>query len=226
MPRTRFIVFAQGRTGSTLLGHLLTCAPGLRCDGEMLAYEVRAPVTYMNGRSRMARVATYGFKVKIYQLTDRQHVDPRSFLRDMSYKGWKILYLHRDNPLRQVLSNMSGKRDGWHFRSPRPHSDQRLRVDVSALLSALEARARWTADERRALDGLEFLDVSYERDLSDPERHQATVDRICEFLGVPSGPVRARTAKRLPGTISDVATNPDEIRRALTGTDFEHYLED
>src|SRR4051812_11468170 len=68
----RFVVFAQGRTGSTLLVDLLRSSPGVHCDEEILDRPVRLPHLWIASR-RAARPGTgYGFKVKIYQLTGAQ----------------------------------------------------------------------------------------------------------------------------------------------------------
>jgi len=57
-------------------------------------------------KARAARIQenTYGFKVKIYQLTDDQKIDPHSFLTQLHNQEWKIIYLKRLNALRQSLS--------------------------------------------------------------------------------------------------------------------------
>src|SRR3954469_16063388 len=101
----RFLVFAQGRTGSTLLLDLLRSSPGVHCDEELLDRPVRSPHLWIAAhRAAQGAAAGYGFKVKIYQLTDAQGIaDPGRWLGGMDRRGWSVIWLHRRNLLRHVL---------------------------------------------------------------------------------------------------------------------------
>jgi len=68
-------------------------------------------VTKLNNKS------VYGFHVKIYQLTDDHlMLDPARFLKQLCSSGWIILYLKRNNVLRQAVSNeLAFKRGLFHL---------------------------------------------------------------------------------------------------------------
>ncbi len=75
LPETKFIIFAQWRTGSTLLADLLNSLSDITCEGELLLpftnsriRKVIFPYLYIKGRSVKAKTRIYGFNVKLYQL--------------------------------------------------------------------------------------------------------------------------------------------------------------
>ena len=93
----KFIIFGQGRSGSTLLVDLLNSHPAIYCDDEILMYKVIFPKTYVKARSVSSKKHVYGFKVKIYQLWHQNILDSHKFLFHFYKSGWKILYLKRGN---------------------------------------------------------------------------------------------------------------------------------
>ena len=111
-PRQKFVIFGQGKSGSTLLTTLFNSHPEIHCDQEILFNPVKFPKLFVRARCRAAVKPVYGFKVKIYQLngmtwtSPRQSIsDPSTFLRYFQQRGWKIIYLRRENLLRTEISN-------------------------------------------------------------------------------------------------------------------------
>src|SRR5581483_11558024 len=160
-----FVLFAQGRSGSTLLGELLACHPDVVFADEILAAPVSS--TYRRAASLRWRHPRHvvGFHVKIYHLTEVQHVaDPGEWLGTMHSRGWRIVALQRENLLRQVLSNMTAQaRDRYHERGA---ADDRapLHVNPDDLVHWMRVRAETAAAERRALAGVPHLALRYEPD--------------------------------------------------------------
>jgi LPS sulfotransferase NodH len=111
-----FVIFGQGRTGSTLLTSLLSSHPEIQCDGEILGEKVKDPFNQIAKCAAVSRKPVYGFKVKIYQLTDNQSMRPDTFLQNMAAKSVKILFLSRRNHLRQVISNRLAVANQYHYR--------------------------------------------------------------------------------------------------------------
>lgn len=115
IPYKKFVIFCQGRTGSTLLYSLLNSHQQIHCDEEILEDSVFFPFQYVKGRCAKAKKNVYGFRVKIYQLIHNQHQKPEKFLLNLSKDGWQIIYLKRTNILRQAISRMVAKsKDEWH----------------------------------------------------------------------------------------------------------------
>ena len=194
-PPIRFVIFGQGRTGSTLLCELLDSHPRIHCDKEILYSPVISPLGLTRRAARLARGEAYGFKVKIYQLTEDQKIrDVRGFLTCLRDEGWKILYLSRRNLLRHALSDIVLMQCGRaHRRQPTPGTVVKrplVRVGRELLLKRMQMRRQWQGEEEEALRGLDVLRVVYDEDLYTPETQQETVRRITNWLGLPHVPVQ------------------------------------
>lgn len=226
--RAKFVVFAQGRTGSTLLGDLLRSHPQIYFGDELLASAVRSPrLTAARTRWRHARHAV-GFHVKIYQLSDVQGIsDAGGWLRGMHRHGWRVIALRRENLLRQVLSNMTAKvtnryedRSGeGEFVRVRPY------VDPEELLHWIGVRAAVGADEAAALEGVPHLSLSYERDLQDSAAWHPTMERVFAHLDLDSVPVATNLRRQNDGKLATLIANYQEVVDAVGGTEYARYLD-
>lgn len=223
-PDQRFVIFAQGRSGSTLLADLLNSHPRIFCADEPLTWKRRDPVRYAAACSVGHRGDTYGFKVKIYQLTDAQHVEPGTFLRSMAEAGWHIVHLQRRNVLRQALSSMvAEQRDRYHnvdgsWLEP-------VQLDARALLARTRARVGYCEAEAEALRGVEHLSLGYEDDLLSPDMQQATASRVFGFLGLEDVEVTTILQKIGSRSLDRDVANADEVRDVLLVSEFAGLLE-
>jgi hypothetical protein len=223
----KFVLFAQGRTGSTLLGDLLGSHPDVLFANEILSSPVRSTRLRTDWlRWRHARHVV-GFHVKIYQLTDSQGIaDPGAWLRRLHSRGWQVITLRRDNLLRHVLSNITAEAaNRYDDRSGAP-APVRLHVDPEHLLYWMGKREQVGLDEQRALVGVPHLGLTYETDLQDPADWAATTARVFAALGLASTPVSSTLSRLNSGGLADILENLDEIKSALTGTRYERFLTD
>jgi hypothetical protein len=222
----KFVVFAQGRTGSTLLGDLLGQHPEVYFGHEVLQQRVPSPrVVIERMRFRHARHVV-GFHVKIYQLTDTQRIaNPHAWLRNLNRCGWSVVALRRENVLRHVLSNMTAiAGDRYDDRSGAP-SRVTPTVDVDDLLTWMRRRVELGRDEAAVLDGIPHLSLTYEDDLQDASSWPATTERVFSFLDLPPAPVTSTLSRLNSGALADLIANHAEIKAALTGTEFARYLD-
>jgi LPS sulfotransferase NodH len=222
-----FLVFAQGRTGSSLLVDLLRSHPDVRCDDEILRRRVRFPNAWVDAHRRAHRGWHYGFKVKIYQLTRDQGLDPSAWLRAMHEQGWKLIHLRRRNSLRHALSNVVAQEMGrFVFRGEEKPKVPTVTVDVPMLLGTIRVREEQAELERAALDGLPHVEVCYEEDLRCAQGHQRTLDRLSDSLGLPRA--RAKTAVRriTEDDLKRIVANYDEVVAALESTPWVKYLDE
>lgn len=224
--RAKFILFAQGRTGSTLLGDLLRSNSEVFFGDEILATRVASPRLRVEAmRWRHARHAA-GFHVKIYQLTEEQGVsDVGAWLRGMHQSGWRMVALRRENLLRHVLSNMTAiATDSYHDRSGAGDA-VKLHVEPDHLIHWMTRRQQVGVDEAAALAGVPHLALTYERDLQDSATWAATTSRLFAHLDLPAVDVATNLRRTNVGALSDLITNYAEIKSALTGTEFAQYLD-
>ncbi len=231
-PPIRFVIFTLGRTGSELLSELLDAHPRITCDGENLSSRVFAPRLLVERSSALARDGAYGFKVKVDHITVKQKIaDARGFLRSMHDDGWKFIHLERTDLLRHALSawRLEQTRRG-HQRSAHSTAggsgarDVNVHVDPQGLIRHMRYLLRKREEEAIALHGLPRLHLTYEQDLAAPQAQQATVDRICDWLGLPRHPVSTSLVKLTPESLRRQIANYDEVMAALVKHDLGGHV--
>lgn len=227
-PATRFVVFAQGRTGSTLLVTLLNSNPSIHCDGEILRKKRLFPGHLIAARSRLGGRDVYGFKLKIYQLWAQKIYDARPFVHGLHEDGWKVIYLKRRNILRQVISRMVARhrQGGLHWSEDGPVRLDRIHVDCGKVVRVIEQRKAYLVKEAEVLEGLPLLPLVYEDHLLHPETHQETVDDVFGFLGVPSVPVETNLIRITSDRLPDFIANYDELVQVIEQTEHADLLRD
>ena len=222
----RFLVFAQGRTGSTLLGNLLSCHPDVHFADEVLHDTVRFPELWVEGGRRRHPRAVYGVHVKIYQAREQHGIaDVGAWLHRMHDDGWKVVFLHRENVLRHVLSNAIARARGSFHERTSDVTVPQVSVQVPVLLQFMEQRLGLAVDERRALTGVPHETVSYEKDLLESSSWQGTADRVFAHLGLQPVPVTTDLRRTSSDDLTRSLVNLDEVRAALAAKGWEHYLD-
>jgi len=226
----RFIVFAQGRTGSWLLRDLLNCHQSIQADKEVLQYPVVSPNRVLQGLSSKSAGDVYGCHIQIKQIRDTQGLSVEPFLTNLHQTGWKIIYLRRENYLRQSVSSMLAvQRRVWKSRQDVSlgQTENTLHsIDCDALLEWLHERDRNQKQEALALQKLPYLELVYERDLRCAEQHQTTAEKIFEYLGLE--PVMVSSSLKRLGTdnLAEQIQNYDEMVAMLKSNGYAHFLHD
>jgi hypothetical protein len=225
-PRGRFVLFSQGRTGSSLLESLLAAHPEVHRSIEILSKRRRLADLhrFLDAASRRSRHPVWGAKIKVDQL-EFQGVDPPAFLATLATSGWRLVHLWRRDTLRQSVSHFVRRHRGHaHRKDDRPET-LRLRIEPSALLGQIESRLERLARERAALRDLPHVEVVYEDDLLRAERHQLTADRLFAFLGVAPAPVSTDFRKVTPSDLPSLIENWAEVRRAIGASPHASLLQ-
>ena len=143
--QVRAIIFAQGRTGSTLLENLLASTGHFAAQGEILscdAHEVKAPLAYVRAAAKRTAPRNVACHVKVYHLTRdrRRPVDPARFLRALHAEGWTIIQLRRRDILRHGLSTLVAEARGDFHRFDDREEDLSIAVDPDELRQLLAER--------------------------------------------------------------------------------------
>ncbi|MBK7181066.1 MAG: Nodulation protein H [Chloroflexi bacterium] len=222
--RVRFVIFAQGRTGTWLLHDLLNAHPQIVCDKEILQPRRLAPYAFVEGRSRRL-ASVYGFHVQIRQLLEVHHLDPVAFLRRMEALGWRILYLRRQNILRQSISSLiAGQRRLWYTTNPAELAQHRFTIDLDELMAWLDRRQSYLEQEATALHGLPHLSLVYEDDLLTADQRQVTMTRIFAFLDVDPILVTAKTQRLSSDCLADMVENYQELVDRVASSPYRGFL--
>jgi LPS sulfotransferase NodH len=228
-PAHRFVIFAQGRTGSTLLTSLLDSHPDIRCADEILRRPRLDPVRHVERAARTTSGSAYGFHVKCYQLSRLQRQDDwAAFLTTLHERNWKIIYLRRDNLFEHVISGFFAKAAGrYHYdTNGEERRPETLEIEPPRLMKWLEQRHRLRNEEVAALSGLPHIELVYERDLRDPEPRKLALDRAQELIGVPVRPLTTSLQKSVTKPLPELISNYAEIRALLADTPYAQYLPD
>lgn len=227
---TRVMIFAQGRTGSTLLEDLLCSTSYFNKRGEILAAgtgsKIKYPYQYVNGLSKIRPNKNFIFHVKIYQLTDRKRkVNPEDFLRRMEKKGWKIIYLKRLNKLNQVISYEISVIRKSHQKYDDKNEEFSIRLDPVSVKNRIERRMNFERSEDEILENMDCLRLVYEDDLLNSNNHQDTVNRILDYIGLERRPCFTKLRKVNKSKQKDVIENYDEVINYLKEHKMLNFVE-
>lgn len=226
--RVRALIFAQGRTGSTLLESLLCSTGHFRENGELLntdwRSEVLFPLQYIRGMTRWKKDENFVFHLKLYHLTTdrRRPVDPVLFVETLFKEGWKIIYLSRRNKFKHALSNIVAKaRQNYHKLSDNEET-LKLTVDCEKLVKRVHRRFRYEELEKEVLSRIRYLELTYEDDLENSEVHQETVNRVLDYLSLERRKASTKYRKVNTQTLQELVTNYDELLSCV----YEHGWQD
>lgn len=211
-PGSKFMIFAQGRSGSTLLTSTLDRHPDIRCDDEILIVPRALPRRFVEIAARQAPAQAYGFHVKITQLHAWQRIhDISGFLRDMEENGWQIIYLWRDNLLRQAVSNVFAEAAGTYHMDGSQNRPASVVLPLNRLAFEMEWRTQLREAEKVAVQGRNVFEIIYERDLLEPERQAETFAALQQVIGVSGVPLVPKLKKMVISPLSELLSNYDEV---------------
>ncbi|HEY1523462.1 MAG TPA: hypothetical protein VGF70_10665 [Solirubrobacteraceae bacterium] len=223
----RFVIVSHGRTGSELLVSLLNSHPRIVCESEVLSLRRFLPAEMLLRHSAKARLSgnrAYGFKLLGHHAKLQNPDDSVAYLRSFHDRGFRIILLERRDWLQQAISSMRAIESQYHYRRRDPVRFTPTRLDPTAILAAL-----WLIDQgatfiRSALADLPALELVYEDDLATESAQARTVDRICEYLGLPTAPVQTELVKLGPHSAEEQVINFNEVAALLAATPYANFL--
>ena len=226
----RVVIFAQGRTGSTLLESLLCSTGHFRQNKELLNTakgEILFPTHFIRGLSKLKSDDNFIFHVKIYQLTEdrKRPIDPTSFIETLYSEGWKVIYLRRKNKIKHALSNIVATHRGRYHKHNDHKEELKVFVDCENFTEMVNKRFRSEKAEREVLANIEYHEVVYEDDLERSNDHQKTVDRILDYLSLEHR--EATTTHRKVNTLplEELISNYEEFLDCLNKHQWQSFLE-
>ena len=227
-PSVRFVVYGQGRSGISLLLDLLGSHPEIHCAGESFSPKEHgrlvAPRRYIDACAALSPAPVYGCNVKIYHLTSQPRIaKPQAFLLSLHDGGWKFVRLIRRNLFRKSLSLVVARAQGrfLHRWGDGGQRLERMAVDPDQVVHAMREKGEHDRVEEEALGSIPHMIITYEQDLLHGERHQATCDRVFEFLDLSSGPVQTQLLRTSRARVSDYIVNHEELIRVVQENGFE-----
>jgi len=248
-----FVMLFVPRTGSNLLAGMLDTHPDVLCHHELFlpassphrSLSVRDGTLDLDlGTAEERDRDPFAFVSKVYALTaGAKAVGFKMALSDPNVgillglilnRRIRKVVVRRDNWLQVYTSALiaeetrsliefkgDGSTNGREPAARRPAV--RVPVEVPRFIRYVRKRRltygalRWIA----RLTGQRFFDMEY-REIKQPARMMA----LLGFLGVsPELELHERTVKQNPSRLEDRIANYDDVRRRLTGTSYEVYLD-
>ena len=225
----KVVIYAQGRSGSTLLENLICSSGYFKERGEIISHYqkiLRFPVAFVRGFSRHFAHENFIFHVKVYHLQDGDFsmMDPKKFLNKLQAEGWKIIFLHRENVLRQTLSRHKADKSKVYHIKKELGDEKKIELNLNDFAWEIERRKSLYQEEKAHLEGLDYIQVNYESDLSNADKQQQTLDRIFDYLGLPKTNVTTALKKTGKASLQDSISNYDEMLELVQAKGWAHYL--
>jgi LPS sulfotransferase NodH len=229
--RRPFVIFFQGRSGSTFLSEALDSHPDVRCEMERLVglrkSGAEAQMNWLQdflAGSQNGRAGAIGFKTKLDDV-----LDPKALAGLLQRIGGRIILLSRLNVIKMVVSWFNSERlfemtGEWNQYPPasalEPFEIELEKFDRRLGL-VLHGKARLEAYVHSLK--LPLLQVCYEDLLTSQQR---TVGRVCEFLEVEPMSLQGRCVKATNDDLRKVVANFDALHRLYEGTHYQQMLEE
>ena len=224
--RTPFLVLGAGRTGSTLLRHLLNDHPGVHCAGEVLnvsnpvrqalpgarEHELLTPARLLHRRVfAVPGVTAAGFKL-FYQ--HGMGSMPTAWVYLDALEDLRVIHLQRRDALARYVSLQRALRDGHWTRTgdSAPVEQPPFDVDPEHFVWWVDLWRERRARALERLSGRPVLEVWYE-DLAADRAGQLA--EVFAFLDVPAAPVEAALRKQRTRPLEEVVANWDDVVDAV-----------
>jgi LPS sulfotransferase NodH len=243
-PTVRFIILANGRTGSNLLQASINQHPAVTAYGELFhsSEEKRAkwPIRgryYRAGEDAIAfleetafappsdpaKLAT-GFRI-FYGHSRQDSAASRVWDYLAEDRDVRVIHLVRNNLLESFVSESVARRTGEWLRrlnEEAPPAPDPFEADVRECEKYFNNISSMHVWAREHFAGHPFLELSYEEMCSE---YQATLDRTFELLGVAPVPVCAPYRKQASRPVRDQLSNFAQLREAFLGTPYERFFD-
>ena len=219
-PRTKFVIYGQSRSGSTLLTLLLRSHPEVHCDRELLNRDheyVRSrlaleawrlfPLPLVCWRLVRSGARVYGFKLMVGNARA-----PRLTLRMLRWLGWRIIHVHREDVAAGAISELvARKTQRWARRRGEHIASPRITIDPDEFLEELRRRMMHQVSELDVLAGVSHLRIVYEQHLRDEEMWDDAAKALCRFLGIPERRLTAEIVKTHEEPYERFVENYDDL---------------
>ena len=232
----RFMIACAARTGSTMLVRTLRTHPALLVHGEVWgdrmvgvdgplaglapvdrdaleALRFRTPAAAMARFAEAHGAGAVGFKLKYDELVRPQWQEIRRMVE--ADTDLAIVFLHRRDLLRRYLSHQVVLRQTGVtvvVAGDAPPAVAPFAVAIDDLLRDIAETRRRTREFESAFAAHPSIHIAYEDLATDP---QAQCDRVFDFLGVGTAPVRVATERIVRTPPETLVLNYGDVQAAL-----------
>ncbi len=223
----KFVVLGQSRSGTHLLHDLLNSHPDIQCERGVFVNHIPnllSPLRYLYNRSRNSNSLCYGFVIHLTRLVKLNDIEPDSLLYRLHHAGWKLIYLKRQNILRQAISwEIAKSSHVWHI-SNLEHDQSKYHINCQDLIRRIRLRELDLEREQLFLQSAPFIELHYELDLLHQDQHQTTLNRLFDYLGLPPHRVESNLSRTGRDSLQDSIENYSEVEQVVIDCGYGHYL--
>lgn len=226
---TRFVIFGQGRSGSTLLESLLDSHPEVTCEDELLRFRFLMPFARIERHARAVPAGhkAFGFHLKPWHVTRIYGQELPPFISALDEKGYKFIHHQRANWFLQSLSQVKFvSHKVAHAREESQVPQGALSVDPEMLVFLLREKEALAKEEAAVIQQLSqpAIRVVYEHDLQTPEQQQRAASRLFQWLGLPDAQAKTSMRKVSPEDWRLGVQNVEEVEAAVQEAGFGRFL--
>jgi hypothetical protein len=241
LARTRFLILAAGRTGSTRLRLLLDSHPLALCHGEvfgenlstlaepgseahrqLLEERTANPAVFATARVFAAEgKEAVGFTILYHQLADTWPGLMASLAED---RGIRVVHLVRHNGLKRFLSEYFVGTVTWKnlfLKNEEIPALPAVEIPPAVLLANLESIEAESERMRGIFRDHPLHELAYEESLED---NGPALRGVLDFLGLPPAELSVGIKKILPDDPKALIENFDKVAAALRGSRYEWML--
>ncbi|MEM9090981.1 MAG: hypothetical protein AAGC93_19830 [Cyanobacteria bacterium P01_F01_bin.53] len=151
-------------------------------------------------------------------------MSPALFLERLFEEGWKIIYLTRENKVDQVISNLiSQERGKWHKTTSEEEKIE-ITVDCNILAAKIHERIRFERAERESLRNVDFLEIVYDDELKESSMHQATSNKVFEYLALEPTDVYTPYMRINTFNLEKIITNYNDFLKCIRKNGWENFI--
>lgn len=229
---TNFIILTRPRSGSTCLLDLLSMHSNVTTDPHMFYNHTRLPKEFeVNSVYSKKYVRGYKFTIQpsSFELSSENHAAAKQGLQALVNQGIKIIYLERENLVRQAVSWLLADQDRIKKQNYRkgqkpPAKMSSMEFQPEVLLERIQKFEAFADFEKTILSDIPHLHLSYEKNLMSEKDHDSTMAKVFEFLGVDLEKVTARYMRLSSDDLSKSISNYQEIETYLKSTKYFNQL--
>lgn len=231
------VIVANQRSGGTFLATCLSNHPDIHCERGEVTHRRHIWRTFIqldNVTALQLALHQHFYRVSMCRLTyGHAFLEPTGpyLLKIQPY----VLWLRRENWLRQAVSNLVLKLAWRETRLQRAHTMAplpvfRFKIEPRALIHGMDVIAAREAEAEVAIKGFKrVLELTYTEitggktdaaGLAEPAGR-----RVCAFLGVDYTPMPGCLRRVNPAPLDQIIINWPEMRKALEQSAYARFLE-
>jgi len=226
-----FIVLTRERTGSTCLLDLLSSHSKIKTDPHIFYDYTKLPQS-IDCKYTRSKKNILGFKFKTqpssFDMSEQNCERARKELADLERQGVKVIYLERENLIKQAVSWLLADRNDLkkqnYKKGEKPIKIKSMEFKPEAILKRVQKIEKLTKFEKDVLSDVSFLHLKYEKNLIQENDHQPTLDKVCGFLNIEPEKAVTRYAKISSGDLSKSISNYQDVYSILKETKYSDQL--